>query len=170
LPDGVRRNGVEPQNAGADLVPHAAMRRPDCRKVGGNDLRRGGESPPDANAPEQRMMKTIAIALVILLLALIGWVTLQSSDVSIIVNGQKLAGPAKLAAEGWGLLVAVVALFCAAILLTFVFAGIGLLVLGALVLGTLLAVWIAFPFLLPLLIPLLIVWIFVAAVRTRKHG
>lgn len=116
------------------------------------------------------MMKSIAIALVIVLLALIGWVAFQSSDISIVVNGQKLVGPAKLAAEGWGLLVAVVALFCAAILLTFVFAGIGLLVLGALVLAGLLAAWVAFPFLLPLLIPLLIVWLFVALVRGRKHG
>ena len=115
------------------------------------------------------MMKNIAIALVILLLALIGWVMFQSSDISIIVNGQKLVGPAKFAAEGWGLLVAIVALFCAAILLTFVFAGIGLLVLGALVLVALLAAWLSFPFLLPLLIPLLIVWLFVAAVRGRQH-
>ncbi len=115
------------------------------------------------------MTKRIAIALVILLLALIGWVAFQSSDISIIVNGQKLTGPAKLAAEGWGLLVAVVVLFCAAILLTFVFAGIGLMVLGALVLAALLAVWLAFPFLLPLLIPLLIVWVFVAALRGRAH-
>ena len=59
---------------------------------------------------------------------------------------------------------AVVALFCAAILLVFVFAGIGLLVLDALVLAGLVAAWLAFPFLLPLLIPLLIVWLFVAAV------
>jgi hypothetical protein len=113
-------------------------------------------------------MKNVAIALVVLLLALIGWVAFQSSDISIIVNGEKLAGPAKLAAEGWGLLVAVVALFCAAILLTFVFAGIGLVVLGACVLAALLAAWLAFPFLLPLLIPLVIVWLFVAAVRGRK--
>ena len=115
-------------------------------------------------------MKIMAIALVVLLLALTGWVALQSSDVSILINGQKLAGPAKLAAEGWGVLIAIVALFCAAILLAFVFAGVGLLVLGALLLGALAATWLAFPFLLPLVIPLLIVWMFVAAVRGRKHG
>jgi hypothetical protein len=112
-------------------------------------------------------VKGIAIALVILLLGLLAWVVLQSSDISIIVNGQKLAGPAKLAAEGWGLLVAIVALFSAAILLVFVFAGIGLIVLGALVLAGLATAAVVFPFLLPLLIPLLIVWIFVAVVRAR---
>jgi hypothetical protein len=47
-------------------------------------------------------MKGIAIALVILLLGLLAFVGLHASDVSIVVNGQKLAGPAKLAADGWG--------------------------------------------------------------------
>jgi hypothetical protein len=110
-------------------------------------------------------MKNIAIVLVILVLALLAVVLLQSSDIAIIVNGQKLVGPSKLAAEGWGVLVAIVALFCVAILLVFVFAGVGLIVLGALVLVGLLVTWLAFPFLLPLLVPLFLVWIFVAAVR-----
>jgi len=110
-------------------------------------------------------MKGIAIALVIVVLAMLAVVLLQSSDIAIIVNGQKLVGPAKLAAEGWGVLVAIVALFCVAILLAFVFAGVGLMVLGALVLAGLLVAWLTFPFLLPLLIPLFVVWIFVAAVR-----
>jgi hypothetical protein len=116
------------------------------------------------------MTKGIALALVALLLALIAWVAFQSSDISIIVNGEKLAGPARLAVEGWGLLVGVVAFFCVAILLVFVFAGIGLVVLGVLVLAGLLGIWFAFPFLLPLLIPLMIVWIFVAAVSGRKKS
>ena len=111
------------------------------------------------------MLKSVAIALIFLLLGLLAWVAFQSSDISIIVNGQKLAGPAKLAAEGWGVLVAAVVLFSAAILLIFVVAGTALIVLGALVLAGLLAIWLAFPFLLPLLVPLSIVWIFVAAVR-----
>jgi len=117
-------------------------------------------------------MKNIAIALVIVVLAMLAVVLLQSSDIAIIVNGQKLVGPAKFAAEGWGVLVAIVALFCVAILLAFVFAGVGLMVLGILVLAGLLATWLVFPFLLPLLIPLFVVWIFVAAVRrtTRSRG
>jgi hypothetical protein len=97
-------------------------------------------------------MKKIAIVLVILVLALLAVVLLQSSAIAIIVNGQRLVGPAKLAAEGWGVLVAIVALFSVAILLVFVFAGVGLIVLGGLVLAGLLVVWFAFPFLLPLLI------------------
>jgi hypothetical protein len=114
------------------------------------------------------MVKNAALILVVILLALLGWVALHSSNVTIVVNGRELAGPAKMAAEGWGLLVSIVGLFCAAILLTFVFAGIGLILLGAFVLAGLALVWLAFPFLLPLLIPLAIVWLFVAAVRGRR--
>jgi len=119
---------------------------------------------------ETGTMKKIAIVLVILVLALLAVVLLQSSDIAIIVNGQRLVGPAKLATEGWGVLVAIVALFSVAILLVFVFAGVGLIVLGVLVLAGLLAVWFAFPFLLPLLIPLFLVWIFVAAVRRSTQS
>jgi hypothetical protein len=116
-------------------------------------------------------MKNLAIVLVILLLGLLAWVLLQSHDVAVIVNGQKLVGPAKLAAEGWGVLVAIVSLFCSAILLVFVFAGTGLIILGVLVFGGLVAASFAFPFMLPLLIPLFLVWIFVAAVRgSRTSG
>jgi hypothetical protein len=117
-------------------------------------------------------MKGIAIVLVILLLGLLAFVGLHTSDVSIVVNGEKLVGPAKLAAEGWGVLVVIVGLFCAAILLSFVVAGVGLIVLGAFVIGGLLAAWAAFPFLLPVLVPLVIVWIVVAAAgrgRTRRR-
>ena len=114
-------------------------------------------------------MKNVAILLVLVVLALLAWVMFSSSNVEITVNGERLIGPMKLAAEGWGLLVAVVALFCAAILLAFVFAGIGLIVLGVLVLVGLVLAWLAFPFLLPLLIPLALVWLFVAAVRGRKN-
>jgi hypothetical protein len=116
------------------------------------------------------MAKQIAIALVIALIALLAWVMFRASDITIVVNGQQLSGPLELAAKGWGLLVAVVVLFCAAILLIFVVAGIGLILLGALVLAGLVAVAAAFPFLLPLLIPLFLVWLFIAAVRGRKPG
>jgi hypothetical protein len=115
-------------------------------------------------------MKKIALLLALAVIALLAWVLFRSSGVVITVNGEPLVGPAKLAAEGWGVLVAVVALFCAAILLAFVFAGIGLIVLGAMVLLGLVLAWLAFPFLVPLLIPLFIVWLFVAAFRGSGSG
>jgi hypothetical protein len=115
-------------------------------------------------------MKNVALLLVLVVLALLAWVLFSSSHVVITVNGQPLSGPMRFAAEGWGVLVAVVALFCAAILLAFVFAGIGLIVLGAMVLLGLVLAWLAFPFLVPLLIPLFIVWLFVAAFRGSGSG
>jgi hypothetical protein len=115
-------------------------------------------------------MKNVALVLVLVVLALLAWVLFSSSHVVITVNGQPLSGPMRLAAEGWGVLVAVVAVFCAAILLAFVLAGIGLIVLGALVFAGVVLAWLAFPFLLPLLIPLVIVWLFVAAFRGWKSG
>jgi hypothetical protein len=115
-------------------------------------------------------MKGLALVLVILLLGLLAFVGLHTSDVSIIVNGQKLVGPAKLAAEGWGMIVGIVGLFCAAILLAFVVAGVGLVVLGVLVFAGLVATWLAFPFLVPVLVPLFVVWIVVAAARSGRHA
>ena len=113
-------------------------------------------------------MKNIAIVLVLVVLGILAWVLLHSSNVSVTVNGQRLTGAAKLAAEGWGVLVGIVSLFCAAILLVFASAGAGLMVLAALVIAGFVAASFAFPFLLPLLIPLLVVWLFVAAVRARQ--
>ncbi len=110
-------------------------------------------------------MKNVAIVLVIVLLGLLAWVLFQSSDSTVIVNGHKLAGPAKIAAEGWGVLVAIVSFFCTAILLVFVVSGMGLMVLGGFVVAGLVAVSVAFPFLLPLLIPLFLVWLFVAVMH-----
>ena len=114
-------------------------------------------------------VKKIATVLALVVLGSLAWVLLHSSDISVTVNGQKMVGPGKLAAEGWGVLVGIVSLFCAAILLVFVSAGTGLMVLGALVIAGFVAAWSAFPFLLPLLVPLLIVWIFVAAVRAGRR-
>jgi hypothetical protein len=113
-------------------------------------------------------MKNIAIVLVVAVLGILAWVLVHSSHIAVVVNGHPLIGPAKLAAEGWGVLVGIVSLFCAAILLVFVFAGTALLVLGALVIAGFVAAWSAFPFLLPLLIPLLLVWICVAAARAGR--
>ena len=84
------------------------------------------------------------------------------------MNGQRLVDPVKFAAEGWGLLMAIVSLFCAAILLVFVFTGLGVMILGVFMLGGLVTACIVFPFLLPLLIPLCLVWIFIAAARGRS--
>lgn len=113
------------------------------------------------------MIKTLAIVLAAAMLAVVAWglFFLESSPVTIVVNGQQLSGPLTGAA---GAIVAAVALFCAAILLAFVLAGVGLFVLGCAVLAGLVLAGLAFPLLLPLLIPLAIVWGFVAVARRTK--
>ena len=116
----------------------------------------------------ERMLvaKKLAITLAVLMLAIVAWgLFLESNAVTIVINGQQVTGPLKGVIGAGGLVVALIALFCAAILLVFVFAGIGVIVLGCFVfVGMILAV-LAFPFLLPLLIPLVILWGFVAITR-----
>ena len=112
------------------------------------------------------MARNFAIALALLMLVIVGWALFAGSNaVTIVINGQEVAGPLKGAIGIGGLMVALIALVCAAILLAFVFAGIGVIVLGLAVLAGLLLALLAFPFLLPVLIPLAIVWAFVAIVR-----
>jgi len=114
-------------------------------------------------------MKKLALVLVLLMVIVCAW-GLMSSNVSVTINGEEIVGPLKIVAGSWGLVITIVALFCAAILLTFVFTGVGLIVLGVLALMGLILVTIAFPFLLPLLIPLFIVWAFCAGVRKGKKA
>ncbi len=115
------------------------------------------------------MARKLAIALAVLMLVIVGWALFaESNAVTIVINGQEVSGPLKGAIGIGGLVVALIALGCAAILLAFVFAGIGVIVLGLVVLAGLVLAMLAFPFLLPVLIPLAIVWAFVALVRRSK--
>lgn len=114
------------------------------------------------------MTKQSAIALTLLMLVVVAWgLFLERNAVIIVINGEQVTGPLKDAIGAGGLVVALIAMFCAATLLVFVFAGIGLLVLGGMVILGLILVGLTFPFLLPVLIPLAILWGFVAL--TRPH-
>jgi hypothetical protein len=109
------------------------------------------------------MAKKVAIVLALIMLGIVAWgLFVEGGATKIIINGEELTGPLKGAVGAAGLIVAAVALFCAAIFLVFVFAGIGVFLLGGVVvLGLILAAF-TFPFLLFALIPLAIVWLFVA--------
>lgn len=99
----------------------------------------------------------------------LAWAFLGASDaVSITVNGREITSPIDAIMGVWGLILAVIILFCVAILLAFVLAGVGLIVLGTLAFVGLILAAIAFPFLLPILIPLFIVWLFCSIVRRSK--
>ena len=112
-------------------------------------------------------MKKIALVLVLLMVIVCAW-GLMSSNVTVTINGEEIEGPLKIVASSWALVITTVVFFCVAILLTFVFTGVALIILGTVALVGLIFVAIAFPFLLPLLIPLFIVWVFCAGVRKGK--
>ena len=115
------------------------------------------------------MTKKLAIALAIVMLAIVAWaLLLESNVVTIVINGQQVSGPMKGTVGVGGLIVALIALFCAAILLLFAFAWIGILVLGGFIAVAMILATLAFPFLLPLLIPLAILWLFVALTRRTR--
>jgi hypothetical protein len=109
------------------------------------------------------MAKKTAIALALIMLIIVAWgLFVEGGATKIIINGEELTGPLKGAVGAAGLIIASIALFCAAILLVFVFAGIGIFMLGGVVVVGLVVAGLTFPILLFILIPLAIVWAFVA--------
>jgi len=110
-----------------------------------------------------------AIILAFIMLAIVAWgLFFEAGSTRIAINGQELAGPLKGTIGAAGFIVSLIAFFCAAILLLFVFAGIGIFILGGVIVIGLIFAGLAFPFLLVLLLPLTLVWLFIAA--TRKTG
>lgn len=115
------------------------------------------------------MARKAAIILAIVMLAIVAWgLFFEAGSTRIIINGQELIGPLKGAVGAAGLVVGLIALFCAAIFLLFVFAGIGIFILGGVIVAGLIMAGFTFPLLLVLLLPLAIVWLFIAI--TRKAG
>jgi hypothetical protein len=103
------------------------------------------------------------------MLVVAAWgVFVEAGSTRIIINGQELLGPLKGTVGAAGLMVGLTAFFCAAIVLLFVFAGIGIFLLGGAVLAGLVLAGFAFPFLLVLLLPLALVWVFIAITRKAK--
>jgi len=112
------------------------------------------------------MIRKLAIALAVLMLAILGWVLFVQSDaVTVTINGQPVATSLVGLGGVWGILVTFVVVFCVAILLTFVFVGVGLIILGVFLLVGLVVAAVLFPIVLPLLIPLFIIWLVVAISR-----
>ena len=114
------------------------------------------------------MIRKIVIGLVILMLAILALGLYSHSAVLITINGHELSGPFRVISGAWGMILSTVILSCVSILLAFVFAGVGLVILGSLVLVGIILAAVTFPFMLPLLIPLFIVWAFCAGVRKGK--
>ncbi len=115
------------------------------------------------------MVKKTALILSLGLVAFLIWMLLgPMHGVGVTINGHELTGPIGGLVGVWGVMVAGVVLFCVAVLLVFVFVGVGLVVVGALALVGVILAAVALPFMLPLLIPLFIVWLFCCIVRKSK--
>jgi len=107
------------------------------------------------------------------MIVFLAWALFIGGDVvSITINGSKITeitGPFGVLIGVWSFILTLVILFCVAILLAFVFAGVGLIVLGCLAFVGLILAAVASPFLLPILIPLFIVWVFCSIARRVKE-
>lgn len=115
------------------------------------------------------MAKKLALILAILMIAFLAFSLFgPGTNVSVRINGREITGPLGTAVGLWGTILTAVILFCVAILLAFVFAGVGIVILGCLALVAIILIAVALPFLLPLIIPLFIVWVFCAVCRSGK--
>ena len=104
------------------------------------------------------------------MIVFLAWALFINGDViSITINGREITGPFGAIIGVWSFVLTLVILFCVAILLAFVFAGVGLIILGCLAFVGLILTAIASPFLLPLLIPLFIIWVFCSIARRVKE-
>ncbi len=115
------------------------------------------------------MSKKLALFLCLfLVLLLCGSLLWPGAFGTVKINGQVISGPLGFAVGLWGMILTVVILFCVAILLAFVFAGVGLVILGVLAFVGVILIAVSLPLLLPLMIPLFIVWVFCAMLRKGK--
>ncbi len=86
------------------------------------------------------MAKKVAIVLALLMLAVVIWgLFFEAGATRIIIDGHELTGPLKGSIGAAGFIVGMIALFCAAIFLLFVFAGIGIYILACIVFAGLIA-------------------------------
>jgi hypothetical protein len=112
------------------------------------------------------MTRKAAIILALAMLAIVAWgLFFEAGSTRIIINGQEIVGPLKGTIGAAGFIIGLIALFCAAIFLLFVFAGIGIFILGGAIAAGLVLAAFTFPFLLVPLLPLAIVWVFIAVTR-----
>lgn len=114
------------------------------------------------------MAKKFAIILAGFIVAVALWgLFFENNTTTILINGQEVSGPLKGMIGAGGMAVALIALISLAILMAFAFAGIGIIILGCMVVGSVIFAVFMFPFLWPLLIPLTLIWAFIAVVRHK---
>jgi hypothetical protein len=117
------------------------------------------------------MMKKLLAIVLIAFLAIAAWYSIVDYDMVVHIGDADFDGPLGaligMIAAGGGMVIALIAVTCAAVFVGFLFAGLGILmVIGMCLLAVVLVAVIA-PFLLPLLIPIGIFW-WIARRNKRK--
>ena len=118
-------------------------------------------------------MKKIAPYIILFILAMVVWeaMVIDTHDMHFVFGDEELDGPLGallgLALAGGGMLIGFVVLVLVGIVLTVVFASVGVLLMVGLAVGAVVLALAISPLLLPILIPLAIFWYF--ANRSKKN-
>ncbi|HEX8611651.1 MAG TPA: hypothetical protein VF800_10225 [Telluria sp.] len=120
-------------------------------------------------------MKKFAPLLLLFLFIMVAWEAMAgSSGMSIDIDGEHLDGPLGtlfgMLFAGGGLLIAALVMLFVGLLLAVLFAGLGVLAVGALVLAALLVGVLVSPLLLPLAIVAAIAWYLARGERKQRAG
>jgi hypothetical protein len=118
-------------------------------------------------------MKKIAPYLILFLCALLLWDLLFAfGDASFHIDGEEVDGPLGallgILFAGGGTLIGLLVTLVVGVVLAAVFAGVGMVVIGALGIAGLAVTAATLPFVLPLLLPLALVWYLVSRARRKR--
>ena len=118
--------------------------------------------------------KKLLAAAIVFVAAIALWDLVWGSDLHVHLGDDDFDGPLGtlfgLALAGGGMLIAVVAVACAAVFVGVLCAGIGIVLVSALVLASVLVVAAISPLLLPLLIPVGLYWMLTARARRQRRA
>lgn len=118
-------------------------------------------------------MKKIVPYLILFLCALLLWDLLFSfGDASFHIDGEDFDGPVGamfgILLAGGGTLIGLLVVLVVGVVLAVVFAGVGIVIVGALAIAGLAVAAAIVPFLIPLLLPLALVWYLVSRARRNR--
>ncbi len=118
--------------------------------------------------------KKLLVAAIVFVLAISLWDAMWSNNLHVNLGDDDFDGPLGalfgVVLAGGGMLIAVVALVCAAVFVGVLCAGIGIVLVSTLVLASVIVVAAMSPLLLPLLIPVGLYWIFSARARRQRRA
>jgi hypothetical protein len=119
-------------------------------------------------------MKKLLAILLIALLFIAAWNTLDTSDMVVHLGDEEFEGPLGvllgITFGGLSLLIGAVVMVCVAVFLGFLFAGLGVLMLAGLLMLAVVLVAVMSPLMLPVLIPAAIIWFIVSRNRKQRAG